>query len=730
MSVTPKSPSHAVAYIAVLLLIISLIIYLNIVFQQNLNKDIAKQFNDQQLLLARGASHSIENYIDNYKKHLLTISHLPVVRDMKDSAARNQVLEAVLFDIPLDPARVVDFQLVDRGGIVRLDRSSGSVEGMDVSGRPYFSEAVRLMSGEVHISGMLNMPELNPAKRYIVIATPLVSLGGGSPGTNGVALFAISVDDVAGEYVSQLTLGKHGYAWVMDSHGTLVYHPTNPEMIGRNLMEADESCFSCHRSFEAEKRILTGTGAMYGVYTAPMGEDKLISYSKAMVGSESWIVCVTVPYSEVTALIAKSMRLYSWLISIIFFTVIGTSVYFLVLIKKKTTADERARYAVELEQKVEERTWELSREKDKLNAMMSGLGAGVSLLDRGYNVLWANEVVTRNAHDVVGLRCHEAYMGRTTPCEGCPMPASLASGKLEHVEMVCRNPVTRKREQEEGGPPHLLARMSGEDTGYFQVAIAPIKNSSGEIENVVELVQDVTEVRRLKQQMMHSEKLAALGRVSAGVAHEIGNPLTSIYSFIQILQSNRYDEFTNKTLDTISFHINRIKHIVQQMSGLASKHVMTRRPVDMNDSVRAALDLLGHEGGLRDCELGTSFYPDKLLVKADENWLVSVFVNLIINALDAMPDGGKLTVRTRKEPRAGGGFAASVDVSDTGIGISPDDVDRIFDPFFTTKQAGKGTGLGLAVSYGVVKEFGGGISVSSVPGEGATFTVTVPTMEA
>jgi C4-dicarboxylate-specific signal transduction histidine kinase len=726
MGTTPKSPSHAVAYIAVLLFIISLIVYLNIVFQQNLNKDIAKQFNDQQLLLARGAALNIENHVDNYEKHLLTISHLPVVRDMADSAARDQVLEAVLFDIPQDPAKVVNFQLVDKDGVVRLDRSSGAVAGMDISKREYFRAASKLISGEVHISGMLNLPELNPAKRYIVIATPLFRSGASPGGLNGVALFAVSVDDIAGEYVSQIRLGERGYAWVMDSHGTLVYHPSNPEMIGRNLLEADDSCFSCHRSFDAEKRILTGSESMYGVYTAPMGEDKLISFSRARVGSESWIVCVTVPYTEVTALIERSMKLYSWLISIIFFTVIGASVYFLVLIKKKTMADERAKYAAELEDKVNERTWELSREKEKLKAILSGLGAGVALLDREMKVMWVNDVITANVGDTAGRRCYEAYMGREVPCEGCPLPAALASGRLEHTEMVCRNPATRKRLQEDGGPAHLLARLSREDAGYFQVAIAPIKNASGEIDHVVELVQDVTEVRRLKEQMMHSEKLAALGRVSAGIAHEIGNPLTSIYSFIQILQSNKYDEFTNKTLDTISFHINRIKHIVQQMSGLASKHVVTKGLVDVNDSVGAALDLLGHEKGLKDCELDTSFHMGRLVVKADENWLVSVFVNLIINALDAMPDGGRLSVRTRVEEQGEDRRAAVVEVSDTGIGIPPEDVERIFDPFFTTKQSGKGTGLGLAVSYGVVKDFGGSISVASVPGEGATFTVRVP----
>ncbi len=720
-----KTSTHAILYIAVFLLIISIIVYLNIIFQQNLKKDIARQFNDQQLLLARSTALSIERHVDNYVRHLLTIAQLPIIRDMRDVSAREQVLEAVLVDTPQPGSKVVDFQLVDRNGIIRLSRQAPGLVGVDVSDRIYFQDARKLLQGEVYVSGMLHMEELNPAKRYIVIATPLHS-DAPNPKFNGVALYAVSVDDIAGEYVSQLRLGERGYAWVMDSHGQLVYHPTNPEMIGRNILEADDSCFVCHKSFDAEKRIIMGTGPEYDAYTAPMGEDKLISYSKARVGSESWIVCVTVPFTEVTELIAKSMRLYSWLISIIFFTVIGTSVFFVVLIKKKTAADERAKHAAELEDKVRERTWELFREKEKLNAILSGLGAGVSLLDREYNVLWVNEVISDHLENATGYKCYTAYRGRTSPCEGCPMPAALASGRLEHTEMVCRNPVMKRMLYEAVGHGDLLARMSTGDVGYFQIAIAPIRDEHGRIEFVVELIQDVTEVRKLKQQMMHSEKLAALGRISAGIAHEIGNPLTSIYSFIQILQSNKYDEFTNNTLDTISFHINRIKEIVQQMSGYSKSLHVKREPVDVNEAIRASLDLMGHEKGLRNCKLSAGLYPGKLVVVGDENWLVSVFVNLIINALDAMPDGGRLAVTTTLETDGTGRQYAVAEVSDTGLGIHPDDLEKIFDPFFTTKQPGKGTGLGLAVSYSIIKDLGGDISVSSVPGEGTSFVVRLP----
>ncbi len=722
-----KSSVHTFTYIGVFLLVISVIVYLNIIFQQNLKTDIAKQFNRQQLLLARGASRGIEKHIDNYIKHLVTLAQLPAITNMEDGRARDQVLKALMDEIPADEENAVYFRLIDKNGVIRLDRPSTGSAGRDVSGREYFSKARQLLKGEVYISNMLRLTGLSPAKRFIVISTPLYTdETKAGRGFNGVALFAVSVDDIAGEYVSSIHMGERGYAWVMDSHGTLVYHPTNPEMIGRNLLMADKSCFACHKSFDSEKKILEGAAMEYGVYTAPMGEDKLISFSRARVGSESWIVCVTAPYSEVTALIAKSMRLYSWLISIIFFTVIGTSLFFIVLIKKKTAADERAKYAAELEDKVAKRTGELSREKEKLNAILSGFGAGVSLIDGNYNVQWTNEVITQKVRYPAGKKCYTAYRNRTSPCPDCPLPIALTSGRIEQAEMVCRKPTLKKDPLNDYISGDLLAMLSHESTGYFQIVIAPIKDKNGKVTQVVELIQDITEIKGLEQQMMHSEKLAALGRISAGIAHEIGNPLTSISSFIQILQDNKYDQFTNSTLDTVAFHINRIKEIVQQMASYSRSYTMEKAPVDVNETVKAALDLLGYEKGLKGCQLFVSYHPGRLTVTADEKWLVSVFVNLIINALDAMPNKGRLSVKTYMDVLPAGCRKAVTEISDTGIGIPPEDIERIFDPFFTTKQAGKGTGLGLAVSYNIIKDLKGDIKVASQLGEGTTFTIRLP----
>jgi len=218
---------------------------------------------------------------------------------------------------------------------------------------------------------------------------------------------------------------------------------------------------------------------------------------------------------------------------------------------------------------------------------------------------------------------------------------------------------------------------------------------------------------------MHSEKLSALARISAGVAHEIGNPLTSISSYIQILREMDFDEFTKESLETIAKHINRITDIVRQMSGFSKTAIADMKSHNLHELVSLTLDLVKYDKRMKDIKVNVSV-PDSLpLVSGDETQLIQVFMNIILNAADAMPGSGMLDI-----------FAAQtnglVDIffSDSGPGIPQENLKRIFDPFFTTKE--KGTGLGLAVSYSIIKSFQGDITAENRPEGGTIFKVRLP----
>jgi signal transduction histidine kinase len=233
--------------------------------------------------------------------------------------------------------------------------------------------------------------------------------------------------------------------------------------------------------------------------------------------------------------------------------------------------------------------------------------------------------------------------------------------------------------------------------------------------------------KKLEQQVLHSEKLAALGRLAAGVAHEIGNPLTSISTFAQLLREMSQDDFTQKSLDIINTHIQRITDIVRRMATFARADSLTIKEVQINDVLGATLDLMRLDKRMKSSvKISVILDPDLPRVLIDEAQISQVFINIIINALDAMPDGGTLSVGTRRGRDDRDSENIMISFTDTGTGIPPSDLQKIFDPFYTTKEAGKGTGLGLSLSYDIMRRFKGDIQVESEVGKGTVFTILIP----
>jgi signal transduction histidine kinase len=227
----------------------------------------------------------------------------------------------------------------------------------------------------------------------------------------------------------------------------------------------------------------------------------------------------------------------------------------------------------------------------------------------------------------------------------------------------------------------------------------------------------------MEEQMTNSEKLASIGRLAAGIAHEIGNPLTSVFSFVQILKEIEQDEFKKESLQTIHFHINRISEILKQLSGFTKMPMGEARECQLNDTIETSVTLIQYDKRAKDITIKKELSPSLPMITIDCNQLSQVFVNLILNAIDAMHDGGTLTVRSFLR-----GDDIVMQFQDTGIGIPPGNLIKIFDPFYTTKE--KGTGLGLAVSYNIVKKLNGTLTVESEVGKGTVFTITLPVSKA
>ncbi len=254
------------------------------------------------------------------------------------------------------------------------------------------------------------------------------------------------------------------------------------------------------------------------------------------------------------------------------------------------------------------------------------------------------------------------------------------------------------------------------------------KLSRDELGQLAKAFNEMTSKLVLAQrQLYHSDKLASLGRLAAGLAHEINNPLTGVLSYSSVLQKRKeFEPEVRKDLEVIVNETKRCREIVKRLLDFARPQPAEKKQADLDDVIARTLAILENQFKKRRVEIETRLSPDLPQIYADAAQLQQVLVNLLVNAADALGDqGGTVTIATAPANVTDGAEAVTLNISDTGCGIASDDLTRIFEPFFTTKGQ-QGTGLGLAVVWGIVEEHGGTISVSSKPGDGTTFTVQFP----
>jgi len=236
-----------------------------------------------------------------------------------------------------------------------------------------------------------------------------------------------------------------------------------------------------------------------------------------------------------------------------------------------------------------------------------------------------------------------------------------------------------------------------------------------------------TYAQRLKEnqeQLIQAEKMTSLGQMAASIAHEINNPLAGVLVYTQLLAkkvaSNALDkEVALDYLAKMDSEISRTSRIIRNLLDFARQSELVLKPVDTNQVIEQALSLVSHQAKLQNIDVIKELGPSLPKVVADFDQLQQVFTNLTLNAIQAMPDGGRLTLRTSLV----GDGQVRIDVQDTGCGISEENLRKLFTPFFTTKGKGKGVGLGLAVTHGIIQRHQGRIEVQSEVGEGTTFTI-------
>ena len=264
---------------------------------------------------------------------------------------------------------------------------------------------------------------------------------------------------------------------------------------------------------------------------------------------------------------------------------------------------------------------------------------------------------------------------------------------------------------------NLNARVGISPTGEMGLLCRAIDEMAGAVAQREEQLKLAT-----REQIGRSEKLASIGRLAAGVAHEINNPLTGVLTFAHLLRDKEnMEEQDKQDLDLIINETTRAGEIVRGLLDFARERPTARKPADLNDVVRQTMRLIRSQKQVEQITIKELLAENLPRANGDENQIQQVLLNLSLNACESMPGGGTLTISTSQRDGK-----VVVEVADTGCGIPREHLDQIFDPFFSTKPVGKGTGLGLSVSYGIIEQHGGKLEVESEEGRGTTFTIILP----
>lgn len=367
---------------------------------------------------------------------------------------------------------------------------------------------------------------------------------------------------------------------------------------------------------------------------------------------------------------------------------------------------------------LETNRWQLLNSRNTLRALFDSIPTSIYIIDRKYQLMAVNAArankISTQPNELVGQSCFQALAGRDSPCPGCRVLETLFDGQSTYR--------TERRWESADG-------VELEEPIEWEISAYPILDEQGEALQVILLEQNVTEKRRLEATLAQSEKLAAVGQLAAGVAHEINNPLTAIIANAQLLRRElsaienipeRQD--VEESLDLILRAGARAIQVVRNLLNFARKERYELTQTDINENIRGALSLLQHEIIERSVDLIFEPNEDLPMISASPNHLQGVWLNLVLNALDSMEHSkGTIRIITNKNNNN-----ILVKVADNGVGIPAERMSRIFEPFYTTKSPGRGTGLGLSVCHRIVKQHGGHILVDSQVDVGTEFTVVLP----
>jgi two-component system, NtrC family, sensor kinase len=386
---------------------------------------------------------------------------------------------------------------------------------------------------------------------------------------------------------------------------------------------------------------------------------------------------------------------------------------------------------VTLRGEYQEREHDVTFYRGVIKTLWEGFKEAIFLLKPDFEIVDANEAMLRllgmSREQVIGRTCHEISHGLIAPCNTsschCPMRETLETGVSAHTIHEHLDRENRSR--------------------YIEVSTFPLKNYLGEMTMFFEFCRDITDELELRLEertiqvkkdlarLLHEDKMIALGKLVASSVHEINNPIAGIHTLARLMlrsleegppREESVEEF-QRYLRLVADESARCGQIVSNLLSFARQSKVERHLFNINDVVRSVVLLVGHKMQLQKITTEENLAADLPEIEGDQNQIQQCLMNLLFNALESMPEGGKLTVTTSFDKKT---RRIRVAVKDTGCGIAPENLSAIFEPFFSTKTKDKGVGLGLSVVYGIIREHRGSVYVDSTVGVGSTFNLSLP----
>jgi len=666
-------------------------------------REMAAQFNREQELLAEQMAMGIQQYMNDIINVMSLTSRIEPVAE----GDREQISIAMKNAYTSLRNKVNFIFWENDTGIMQYHFPSDvlpGIDGKDFSYRTYFRVArqmkVPYVSDIILVGGEENRNIPGKFETFVIVF-PLV---GPDKKFNGVIGCAIDIKNITAQYVATVRPSKTGYTWLVDETGMLLYHP-DPSMVGMNIhdviLKMKNSGIPIQGIEEVRQEMeVKNSGSSEIVFPHyPNGEltKKLLAFSSVHFLNRRWVTVVTSPYREVVYLMQGTFKNTLTLGSVSIAFIVIATLFLLRINRARTKADERNRWADQV----------LTAHK-RLEAIFNGVPHFLVTVDDRMVIKDANEnfcgLYKKERSKVTGMNCIDDFDEKQIFCPEEVIQAAFDTSAIQTL---------RDR----------MIEIDGEKR-YFDISAFPLAGMSGCVVLVGQYGVEITEKKALTEKLIQAEKLASVGQISAHMAHEIRNPLTSIMLHSELLE----DEVKGVTgenaealrlLKVVINEIDRLSNITEEYLAYARLPMPKKQVIEADSVVSSVLDMMLPEMSRRNIILKYTEPAVSTKINIDNGQFRQVLINLIKNAIDAMPSGGEIEVQMMER-----GKHLVLFIKDTGSGIPKDIKRRIFDPYFTTKD--NGTGLGLYLVQYIANAHDGWVDVESQRGSGTTFMLTLP----